>query len=124
MAVEGVTARRRRPAADALHRRRTRRPAPQAGRGAGGEPPEEPRQRPLLGVRPDPEIDDLVAQTFASRKMVEKYDQMRAQSKINADEATCLQDEKNAVLNYESRLRDKLTEAMERGTGVLPGCRT
>ena len=53
--------------------------------------------------------------------MVEKYDQMRAQSKINADEATCLQDEKNAVLNHESRLRDKLTEAMERGTGVFRG---
>ncbi len=68
-----------------------------------------------------PEIDALVAQTFASRKMVEKYDQMRAQSKINADEATCLQDEKNAVLNHESRLRDKLTEAMERGTGVFRG---
>src|SRR5271157_1752742 len=68
-----------------------------------------------------PEIDALVAQTFASRKMVEKYDQMRAQSKINADEATCLQDEKTAVLNYESRLRDKLTEAMERGTGLFRG---
>ena len=68
-----------------------------------------------------PEIDTLVAQTFASRKMVEKYDQMRAQSKINADEATCLQDEKTAVLNYESRLRDKLTEAMERGTGLFRG---
>ncbi len=68
-----------------------------------------------------PEIDALVAQTFASRKMVEVYDQMRAQSKINADQATCLQDEKTAVLNYESRLRDKLTEAMERGTGVFRG---
>ena len=68
-----------------------------------------------------PEIDALVAQTFASRKMVEKYDQMRAQSKINADEATCLQDEKNAVLKYESRLGDKLTEAMERGTGLFRG---
>jgi hypothetical protein len=67
------------------------------------------------------DIDTLVAQTFASRKMVEKYDQMRAQSKINADEATCLQDEKSAVLNVESRLRDKLTEAMERGTGVFRG---
>ena len=68
-----------------------------------------------------PEIDALVAQTFASRKMVEKYDQMRAQSKINADEATCLQDEKNAVLKYESRLGDKLSEAMERGTGLFRG---
>ena len=68
-----------------------------------------------------PEIDTLVAQTFASRKMVEKYDQMRAQSKINADEVSCLQDEKTAVLKYESRLGDKLSEAMERGTGLFRG---
>ena len=68
-----------------------------------------------------PEIDDLVAQVHASRKMVEKYDQMRAQNKITSDEATCLQDEKNAVLSYQSRLRDKLTEAMAKGTGLFRG---
>jgi hypothetical protein len=68
-----------------------------------------------------PEIDELVAQLYASRKMVEKYDQLRAQSKISSDEATCLQDEKNAVLNYQSRLRDKLVEALEKGTGMFRG---
>lgn len=68
-----------------------------------------------------PEIDELVALLFASRKMVEKYDQLRAQSKTTKDEATCLQDEKNLVLNYESRLRDKITEALERGTGMFRG---
>jgi hypothetical protein len=68
-----------------------------------------------------PEIDELVAQAFASRKMVEKYDQMRAQNKISTDESACLQDEKNAVLGYEARLRDKLVEVMERGTGVFRG---
>ncbi len=68
-----------------------------------------------------PEIDELVAQLFASRKMVEKYDQLRAQRKITPDEASCLQDEKNFVLNYESRLRDKVTEAIERGTGMFRG---
>jgi polyhydroxyalkanoate synthesis regulator phasin len=68
-----------------------------------------------------PEIDELVAQLFASRKMVEKYDQLRAQSKITPDEATCLQDEKNFVLHYESRLRDKVTEAIERGRGMFRG---
>ena len=67
------------------------------------------------------EIDDLVAQTFASRNMVEKYDQMRAHTKISADEAACLQDEKNAVLIHEGRLQDKLTEAMQRGTGLFRG---
>lgn len=68
-----------------------------------------------------PEIDELVAQLFASRKMVEKYDQLRAQSKVTHDEAMCLQDEKNLVLNYESRLRDKIIEALERGTGMFRG---
>jgi hypothetical protein len=68
-----------------------------------------------------PEIDELVAQAFASRKMVEKYDQLRAQNKISTDESACLQDEKNSVMGYEARLRDKLVEAMERGTGMFRG---
>ena len=67
------------------------------------------------------EIDELVAQLFASRKMVEKYDQFRAQRKFRQDEAICLQDEKNLVLNYEPRLRDKITEALEQGTGLFRG---
>ena len=53
--------------------------------------------------------------------MVEKYDQMRAQNKINADEAACLQDEKNAVLNYETRLRDKLDRGDGAGHRGVPG---
>lgn len=68
-----------------------------------------------------PEIDELVAQLFASKKMVEKYDQLRAQHQISGEQATCLQDEKNTVLNTEPRLRDKITEALERGTGIFLG---
>ena len=68
-----------------------------------------------------PEIDELVGQLHASRKMVDKYDQLSAQQKISPDEATCLQDEKNSKNGYETRLRDKLTEAMERGTGMFRG---
>ena len=68
-----------------------------------------------------PEIDELVHQLHASRKMVDKYSQLSAQQKISPDEATCLQDEKNSKNGYETRLRDKLTEAMERGTGMFRG---
>jgi hypothetical protein len=68
-----------------------------------------------------PEIDELVAQLHASSKMVDKYSQLSAQQKISADEGTCLQDEKNSKNGYESRLRDKLTDAMERGTGMFRG---
>lgn len=68
-----------------------------------------------------PEIDELVAQLHASRKMVDKYSQLSAQQKISPDEATCLQDEKNSKNGYETRLRDKMTEAMESGTGMFRG---
>jgi hypothetical protein len=68
-----------------------------------------------------PEIDEIVRQLHASRKMVEKFDQLRAQNKITTDEATCLQDEKTSVLAYQSRLHDKLTEAMENGIGMFRG---
>jgi hypothetical protein len=37
-----------------------------------------------------PEIDELVGQLHASRKMVDKYNQLSAQQKISPDEATCL----------------------------------
>ena len=53
--------------------------------------------------------------------MVEKYDQLRAQNKITNDEATCLQDEKNTKQNYETRLRDKMIESLEKGTGLFRG---
>jgi hypothetical protein len=69
----------------------------------------------------NPDIDDLVAQLHASRKMVEKYDQLRAQNKITPDEATCLQDEKNAVLGYQNRLRSKMVDALEQGTALFRG---
>lgn len=68
-----------------------------------------------------PEIDEMVAQLFASRKMVEKYDQLRAQNKITTDEASCLQDEKKISGDCETRLGDKITEAMEKGSGMFRG---
>jgi hypothetical protein len=68
-----------------------------------------------------PEIDGLVAELHASRKIVERYDQLRAQNQINAEASKCLQDEKNAALTHQSRLRDKLTEAMDKGSGMFRG---
>ncbi len=68
-----------------------------------------------------PEIDELVAHVFASRKMVEKYDLLRAQNRITNEEASCLQDEKNTVLGYEARLREKVVATLENGTGMFRG---
>ncbi len=68
-----------------------------------------------------PEIDDLVAQVHASRLMVAKYDQLRGQTQVTKEEVTCLQDEKNEAIRYQTRLRDKLTDALEQGQGVFRG---
>jgi hypothetical protein len=68
-----------------------------------------------------PDIDQMVAELHASRKMVEKYAQMGAQNRISSEENSCLQDEKNAVLGYQNRLQDRFTEAMEKGTGLFRG---
>ena len=53
--------------------------------------------------------------------MVARYDQLRGQTEITRDEIACLQDEKGAALRYQSRLTDKLTEALEKGQGVFRG---
>lgn len=83
---------------------------------------QEPHKNDLYWVcHLTPEIDDLVAQLHASREMVKKYDQLRGQTKITAEEAACLQDEKNEALRYQARTRDKLTETLEKGQGLFRG---
>jgi hypothetical protein len=68
-----------------------------------------------------PEIDDLVANLFASRQMVSKYDQLRAQNRITNEEAACLADEKNETIRLRSRLQEKVIEALEKGQGLFRG---
>lgn len=68
-----------------------------------------------------PEIDELIAQVHASKRMVDKYSQLAALQRISPDEAACLGDERTAKNTYESRLRDKITEAMERGSSLFRG---
>ncbi|MFQ5798885.1 MAG: BREX system P-loop protein BrxC, partial [Bacteroidota bacterium] len=67
------------------------------------------------------EIDDLVANLYASRQMVIKYDQMRAQNRITSEESVCLSDEKNEVLHYQNRLTNKVIKAIETGQGLFRG---
>ncbi len=67
------------------------------------------------------EVDGLIKELFASRQMVTKYDQLRAQSKITNEEAACLQTEKKNAGDYQRRLGEKLTEALEKGQGLFKG---
>lgn len=68
-----------------------------------------------------PDVDDLEANLFASRQMVAKYEQARAQNRITNEEAASLANEKQELSRIQSRLKDKMIEAVEKGTGVFRG---
>jgi len=68
-----------------------------------------------------PEIDTLVAELFASRQMVAKYDQLRVQNQISSDDSSSLGHEKSDVLRRQSRLREKLLGAVAAGQGMFRG---
>lgn len=68
-----------------------------------------------------PEIDELVARLYASRQMIAKYEQLRAQNKITNQEADSLANEKHEAERLKRRLRDKMHDALERGHGIFRG---
>lgn len=67
------------------------------------------------------EIDNLVAQLYASRQMLTKYGTLKAQQKITAEEAANLESERTAESNYKSQLQAKLNNALTGGCGVFRG---
>jgi hypothetical protein len=68
-----------------------------------------------------PEVDDLEAGLFASRQIIAKYEQARAQNRITNEEAASLSNEKQDLSRIQSRLRDKMIEALEKGVGMFRG---
>jgi hypothetical protein len=67
------------------------------------------------------EVDDLEAGLFASKQIIAKYEQARAQNRISPEEAASLSNEKQEVSRIQARLRDKMMEALEKGTGLFRG---
>lgn len=68
-----------------------------------------------------PSVEDLIKQIYASRKMIEKYDQLRVQNRITDHENACLQDEKSNEERLRQQLQEKLLEALAEGVGVFRG---
>jgi hypothetical protein len=68
-----------------------------------------------------PEIDLLVARLYASRQMIARYEQSRAQNQINHDDAALLQAEKSEEQNHRSRLREKVETTLTQGVGIFRG---
>ncbi|RME59222.1 BREX system P-loop protein BrxC [Candidatus Parcubacteria bacterium] len=67
------------------------------------------------------EIDDLVVEIYRSRSMVSKYEQLRAQARITADESASLASEKLQAIRLEDRLKSLLTAAFQQGSGFYGG---
>lgn len=67
------------------------------------------------------EIDDQVVELYRSKQMVAKYDQLRAQNKINPDESTSLANEKLEAGRREESLKRLIVDAFKKGTGLFDG---
>ena len=69
----------------------------------------------------NPDIDDLITNAHQSKQMVGKYSQMQAQGKITPQEAICLKDEEREVSRFQARLKEKLSETIQAGSGMFRG---
>jgi hypothetical protein len=69
----------------------------------------------------NPAVDDLIANLYASRQMVAKYQQLRAQHRITSVEEALLTNEEHEVQRFQGRLREKLAAAVASGTGLFRG---
>lgn len=67
------------------------------------------------------ELDTMVAELVRANEMIRKYDQLRAQSKIVAEESASLDEEKRQANSAESRLRMKLSQALNTGQLLFQG---
>jgi len=66
-------------------------------------------------------LDAMVAELVRSNEVVRRYEQLRAQNKINAEESSTLDEEKRQAGTLEARLRAKLTEALLAGQLLFQG---
>jgi hypothetical protein len=67
------------------------------------------------------DIYELLQSLYASRQMVFKYDQLRAQNKITQIELDCLNNEKAEEARIKSRLREKFSLSIMSGSGLFRG---
>jgi len=67
------------------------------------------------------DIDEVVAELYRSRRMVNKYDQLRAKGDFSQDISASLEAEKSEVLRLEDRLSRMLEIALADGRGIFRG---
>lgn len=81
----------------------------------------EKNKQVFWALSADDELDNQVAELYRSKQMVAKYDQLRAQNKINPDESASLANEKLDAGRREERLKRLIVDALQKGTGFFDG---
>jgi hypothetical protein len=67
------------------------------------------------------EIHLLIVEVFRSREMVAEYERLAAQQRLTPEESSCLAEEKNRRDVHYRKLRLKMLEAVQAGTGFFQG---
>ena len=67
------------------------------------------------------DIHGLIVEVYRSRQMVSDYDRLASQTRRAPEEASCLAEEKNRRDSHHKKLRSKMLEAVQAGTGFFQG---
>jgi hypothetical protein len=65
------------------------------------------------------EIHSLIVEVYRSREMIAEYDRLAAQQRLTPEESSCLAEEKNRRDSHYRKLRSKLLDAVQAGTGFF-----
>ena len=67
------------------------------------------------------EIRTLTVEVYRSREMVSEYERLASQQRLTPEESSCLGEEKNRRDSHHRKLRTKMLEAVQAGTGFFQG---
>ena len=67
------------------------------------------------------EIHELIVAVYRSREMVSEYERLASQQRLSGEESSCLAEEKNRRDVHYRKLRAKMLEAVQSGTGFFQG---
>lgn len=79
------------------------------------------RQNVFWVVTLTDEIHKLIVEVHRSREMVSEYERLASQQRLSGEESSCLAEEKNRRDIFFRKLRAKMLEAVQTGTGFFQG---
>ena len=67
------------------------------------------------------EIHELIVEVYRSREMTSEYERLASQQRLSGEESSCLAEEKNRRDIHFRKLRGKMLDAVQAGTGFFQG---